>query len=65
MKQKFFLHICLLDAGCRRYAGIMLRVHLNTPWWHFGVALRPKDKFANIGDGGDWISKTRWPKQAA
>lgn len=58
-RQKWFLHFCLLDAECRTYTGLW-RVHLNTPWWHVAVALRPGDRFARVPEGLDWVTCHRW-----
>lgn len=59
-KQHWLIHCCALDQECRLYHGWLWRVHINSPWWHFGVALRPKDKFGN-----DWRIFQRWPTNNA
>lgn len=64
MKQRFGVHVCLLDRECRQYAGRVLRVEVNSPWWHFGVALRPGDRYVRqTEDGGfrtTWTSFRSW-----
>jgi hypothetical protein len=49
-KLKFYLHCCALDSECRGDIGWCWRVHLNTPWWHVAVALRPADMFVKLRD---------------
>jgi hypothetical protein len=47
-KQKFSLHSCVLDSGCRGDIGWCWRLDVNTPWWHLGIALRPKDRYVRM-----------------
>lgn len=53
------VHCCLLDAECRSM-GLVARVHLNTPWWHIGVALHPSSRFAYLDGSSTWTSRRRW-----
>lgn len=46
-RQRFYLHVCALDGQCRRYAGWTWRLHINTRWGHFGLALWPGDRFVD------------------
>lgn len=62
-KQKWNLHVCVLDPECRYYAGWVWRVHLNTPWRHLGAALRPRDRFARVDGRADWFTAQRWPRE--
>lgn len=55
-QDRFYLHLCVLDRECRYYAGWVWRLHINTPWWHLGLALRPKDRFADRYPKARWVS---------
>jgi hypothetical protein len=67
MKQRWSLHFCPLDReDARLIAPLTMpwRVHLNTPWFHFAVALRPGDRFVRLRSGGgyaaDWTDFRKW-----
>jgi hypothetical protein len=53
------LHACFLDRDCDSHfprRSRMWRIHLGTPWFHSGVALRPGDRFAGRLDApARWI----------
>lgn len=55
MKQKWSIHCCGLDKYCRDYAGRLWRLHVNSPWWHLGIALTPGTRYAT-SEKDDWIS---------
>lgn len=42
---KWSIHVCKLDKQCRSYDAPN-RIYMNTPWFHFGVALTPMAKYA-------------------
>lgn len=52
MSERFGLHVCALDAECRGLIGWVWRIEFNTPWWHLGLALRPKNRYERF---------RRWP----
>lgn len=64
--QKWSVHVCLLDKHCRENTALLdskpvNRVHLNTPWFHFGVALVKHSQFAGrIDEAGRINAKGRW-----
>lgn len=62
MRQKWGVHMCVLDRTCRRHAGWVWRLQVNTPWWHLGIALAPASRYVGKGDGAYWTSFTRHTK---
>jgi hypothetical protein len=57
--RRFDVHVCALDAECRLYAGSTWRLHVNTPWWHVGIALRPADRFVRSAGKFHWLTAQR------
>jgi hypothetical protein len=58
------LHACFLSRDCRRF-GVVWRVHLDTPWGHFGMALVPGSGFVDRHDPpGEKVCTTWWHWQA-
>jgi hypothetical protein len=55
----FSVHCCLIDKQCRSY-GAPPRLHVNTPWLHVGVALRPSARFARFANDDRDVIETRW-----
>lgn len=52
--KKWSIHFCPLDPDCRA-VGAPWRLHVSTPWFHWGLALRPGDRFAHrIGERSTW-----------
>jgi hypothetical protein len=49
-----------LDRVTRKYCGWVWRLHVNTPWWHLGIALRPADRFVQADGSASWFFTRKW-----